>query len=68
MTVFHGGCHGCSRKCESPVCVKCRYFEADWSLPDLNTQHATQERATKSMRDRVRVLATSCAAVSPPSP
>jgi hypothetical protein len=42
MHIFHGGCHGCTRQQDEPegveYCVRCQYFDADWSLPDLSNE------------------------------
>ena len=34
--IFHGGCHGCENTID--VCPTCQYMEADWTLPNRNTQ------------------------------
>lgn len=39
--IFHGGCHGCTQQQDTggyEICTGCRYFEADWTLPNLNNQ------------------------------
>ncbi len=38
--LFHGGCCGCSHQLLEGVefCVRCQYFDADWSLPDFNNR------------------------------
>lgn len=40
--IFHGGCHGCTRQLIEKegldFCIRCQYFDADWSLPDLNNR------------------------------
>lgn len=39
---FHGGCSGCTqqeeRKEGADFCVNCRYFDANWSLPNHNNE------------------------------
>lgn len=40
MKIFHGGCHHCTVQKTFGLkrCPKCRYFEANWDLPDLNSE------------------------------
>lgn len=40
MIIFHGGCTECTQQDIEGIdfCVKCRYFDADWSLPSLNNR------------------------------
>ncbi len=40
MVLFHGGCHGCTQQDihSTDFCIKCKYFNADWSLQDLNNR------------------------------
>jgi hypothetical protein len=45
MYHFHGGCCDCTRQETEPegvdFCVKCQFFMANWSLPDLNNRPPT---------------------------
>ncbi len=38
--IFHGGCCECTQQLKNGIdfCVKCQYFQADWTLPDLNNR------------------------------
>jgi len=40
---FHGCCMGCTRQETEPLnyCMGCRYFNAEWELPDLNNRPLT---------------------------
>lgn len=40
--IFHGGCLGCKSQEQNGIgrCKGCKYFIADWSLPDLSTKEA----------------------------
>ena len=41
MTImFHGGCSGCTMQDLDGIdeCRKCKCFDADWSLPNLNNR------------------------------
>jgi hypothetical protein len=58
---FHGGCIGCTEQEDKGLahCVGCRYFECDWSLPDLrkdNTSEKCLRRAMKKWRREQRIL------------
>jgi len=39
MFIFHGGCTGCNQQSVhgDRYCMGCRYFDADWSLPNLSS-------------------------------
>jgi hypothetical protein len=41
MIIFHGGCHDCNMQIMhgKRYCIRCMYFDPDWSLPDLNDTH-----------------------------
>ena len=55
--MFHGGCAGCTRQ-ETEAkgidyCIKCKYFDADWDLPDLNNAPPTEaDIARKEIKAR----------------
>lgn len=57
--IFHGGCVTCQSQeiFGKARCVGCQYFEADWRLPNLNTQDNIREREMKVIRDNFRKLA-----------
>ena len=40
MTLFHGGCHGCTQQQLHGInfCDRCQYRNADWDKPDLNNK------------------------------
>lgn len=59
MELFHGGCHGCAMQEKNGLgfCVGCMYFEADWTLPDLNDEHAREEARQDGVRTLARKLA-----------
>jgi hypothetical protein len=38
-------------------CVGCQYFDADWSLPDLNDEHAKEAERIVRIKDRARAEA-----------
>lgn len=44
ITIFHGGCHGCTQQEINGIdfCVRCQYFDANWNLPDLNNREPSQ--------------------------
>ena len=46
IVIFHGGCHGCTQQLKRPegvdFCVRCQYFDADWSLESLNNETASK--------------------------
>jgi len=63
VIIFHGGCIGCTRQLTEPesveYCIGCRYFNANWGLPDLSQKltasHSFSIRETsKSEVDRLR--------------
>lgn len=49
IILFHGGCHECTLQEERGTddCRKCQYFDADWSLPNLNNKDKTQADLVK---------------------
>lgn len=51
IIIFHGGCHGCTRQIEEKegvdFCRKCRYFDADWSLPDYSNRKPSAAEVIK---------------------
>ena len=53
---FHGGCIGCTQQLEQPAgvafCFGCRYFDADWRLPDLSNEGEEE----KAVKHKVRTL------------
>ena len=54
--IFHGGCNGCtvqSSDIGTVACMRCQYFEADWTLPNLNNKPATKSEIE---RDRLKAL------------
>lgn len=55
--IFHGGCHGCSMQQKKGLhyCTGCQYFEADWSLPDLNDEHARREARMQKIRLKAKI-------------
>lgn len=57
--VFHGGCLGCSMQTQHGIefCTGCKYFECDWSLPDLNDEHARQDLEKEMIREQVKIQA-----------
>jgi hypothetical protein len=52
--VFHGGCLGCSQqeKHGTDFCYDCRYFEADWSKPNLSNEVDPAEVERVKVRER----------------
>jgi hypothetical protein len=50
--LFHGGCHGCQQPLGE--CPGCQYFEADWSLPNLNSSAMIQRKNLDYWRDQAR--------------
>jgi hypothetical protein len=59
MELFHGGCHGCTMQTKKGIsyCVGCQYFDADWSLPDLNDEHKREEKRINIIKDKARAEA-----------
>jgi NAD-dependent DNA ligase len=45
MYIFHGGCLGCKMQKKRGVryCVNCKYFDANWDLPDLNKDRVRED-------------------------
>lgn len=41
QVIFHGGCLGCDSQhlYGKKRCVGCQYFECNWDLPNLSTEH-----------------------------
>jgi hypothetical protein len=37
-------------------CTGCQYFEANWSLPDLNDSHQTDRDCEENVRARARAI------------
>lgn len=54
MILFHGGCHGCTQQEVNGLdfCVKCRYFDADWSLPNLSNQIDESDYVKISLKNK----------------
>ena len=52
MEIFHGGCQGCTMQDKNGLryCVGCQYFDAGWSLPDLNDEHIKEEKRMNRVR------------------
>jgi hypothetical protein len=50
--IFHGGCLGCLTQNKKGIdfCRKCKYFDADWSLPDLS-----ERVPTSAELERIRI-------------
>lgn len=61
IVLFHGGCHGCTMQKKEGLgyCTGCRYFEANWSLPDLNDTRKEERMEKERIRDIARRLAKS---------
>jgi hypothetical protein len=49
MKIFHGGCHGCTQQDihGEYFCVGCRYFQADWALPNLSNEELSPADKTR---------------------
>ncbi len=56
MVMFHGGCAECTQqnKHGTGFCMGCRYFNADWSLPDLNNRPLTEAEVERSRLLKLR--------------
>jgi len=57
---FHGGCSGCTQQLVQPegydFCVKCKYFDANWSLPDLSNRGLSESESLRmSIKERLGV-------------
>ena len=57
--IFHGGCRGCTMQQKEGLgyCTGCQYFEADWSLPDLNDEHQRRDKHEEGIRNIARAMA-----------
>ena len=58
MIEFHGGCNGCTQQEDNKegadFCINCQYFDADWSLKDLNNRKKTvAETAREEIKKRL---------------
>ena len=53
--IFHGGCYGCKRQFVEGIsgCKNCCFFEANWKLPDLNTQHRINRDIKSTLKQRL---------------
>ena len=55
IILFHGGCHGCTQQIEQQegpfFCRKCQYFDANWTLPNLNNRPPTE---AEIMREKIK--------------
>jgi len=60
MTVFHGGCIGCSMQKTKGLeyCTGCQYFECNWGFPDLNDEHKRQREKLEKVREKARYKKT----------
>lgn len=38
-------------------CVGCQYFDADWTLPDLNDEHQREQERIRLIKDKARAEA-----------
>ena len=56
MEIFHGECHGCTMQDKKGLgyCVGCQFFDTNWDLPNLNDEHARNEKTMNVIRDRAR--------------
>lgn len=56
--IFHGGCNLCeSQKLHGLArCTGCQYFEANWDLPDLNTNHAEKNKELNLNRELAKII------------
>ena len=59
--VFHGGCISCTSQSTFGVhrCVGCRYFDADWSLPDLSTHQDNLDVIREQIRKEAKIKTAS---------
>jgi len=57
--IFHGGCLKCTMQQKKGLgyCIGCQYFEANWSLPDLNDEHQRENEHEGSIRNIARAMA-----------
>lgn len=55
MISYHGACGGCTQqskeKIPGEICVNCRYFDCNWTLPDLNNRPPTESEIA---RERIK--------------
>lgn len=51
---FHGGCMGCTNGLKK--CPGCQFFDAKWSLPDLNDAHERHNKKLDNLRGKALLL------------